>query len=100
MGTEFEKDFDDEVYEDDFYEDNYEGEELIDDDDEGKSSGGGDDGDDDLESDEKRIDVSFACEDCDYRWEDQIIKKKDEVDEIDFSDIVCPMCGSVNITQI
>ncbi|HNR89171.1 MAG TPA: hypothetical protein PKM65_12595 [Spirochaetota bacterium] len=97
MGTEFEKDFDDEVYEDDFYEDGYEGEELVEDDDEGRSA---DDGDDDLDGDDKRIDVSFACEDCDYRWEDQITKKKDEIDDIDFSDIVCPMCGSVNITQI
>ncbi len=49
----------------------------------------GDDGDgDDLE------DNSFVCEDCDYRWEEVT------ADEMDSGSIVCPMCGSVNVTQL
>ena len=39
--------------------------------------------------------VSFVCEDCDYRWEDAY--SEDEVDE---RSLVCPMCGSVNVTQL
>ena len=50
----------------------------------------GDDADGDLE--EEWIEsASFVCEDCNYRW----IEKDDEADVI-----VCPMCGSDNITQI
>jgi DNA-directed RNA polymerase subunit RPC12/RpoP len=36
--------------------------------------------------------VSYVCEDCDYRWDEAA----DE--ENDF--IVCPMCGSDNVTQL
>jgi DNA-directed RNA polymerase subunit RPC12/RpoP len=98
MGTEYEKDFDDEVYEDDFYDDNYNEEELIDedhylDDDEKEVDDWEDDGD-------KKIDVSYACEDCDYRWEDVITRRRDELDLYEESTTACPMCGSTNITQI
>jgi len=37
---------------------------------------------------------SFVCEDCDYRWDEMT---EEEVDE---SSMVCPMCGSVNVTLI
>ncbi len=99
MGTEYEKDFDDEVYEDDFYDDNYNEEELIDedhylDDDEEEEA-------DDWEEDgDKKIDVSYACEDCDYRWEDVITRRKDDLDLYEETTTACPMCGSTNITQI
>lgn len=43
-----------------------------------------DDADEDL--------VSFVCEDCDYRW--------DEASEEENDAIVCPMCGSDNVTQL
>ena len=38
--------------------------------------------------------ASFVCEDCDYRWDEMA---EEEVDE---SSMVCPMCGSVNVTLI
>jgi hypothetical protein len=98
MGLEYEKDFDDEVYEDEFYYDNLDDEELADEehfpeDDEYIE----DDWDDE---DEKKVDLSFACEDCDYRWEDTVIKRKDELDYNEELSTTCPMCGSTNITQI
>jgi len=46
------------------------------------------------------VDVSYACEDCDYRWEDVIIKARELDDDEDERDVVCPMCGSTNITLI
>lgn len=49
------------------------------------------------ESDEVSLDLeetSFVCEDCDYRWEDL------SEEEMDSGMIVCPMCGSVNVTQL
>jgi hypothetical protein len=64
-----------------------------------------DDEDDDEEEDksdddnETRVSISFACEDCDYRWDDVIVGKKDEIEREEF-DMACPMCGSVMITQI
>ena len=100
MGTEYEKDFDDEVYEDGFYEDNFDEEELTDDEDNVLDEADEDDKEDWDEIDEKKIDVSFACEDCDYRWEDVIIKRRDELDGIEDINPACPMCGSINITQI
>ena len=39
--------------------------------------------------------VSFACEDCDYRWE-ATFESEEEADEIQ----ICPMCGTANTTQI
>ena len=38
--------------------------------------------------------ASFVCEDCDYRWEDAT------QEEIDSGMMVCPMCGSTNVTQL
>jgi hypothetical protein len=94
----YEKEYDDEVYEDEYYEEHYNEEELSEEADSGDRDRGGDDH---HWEDEKKIVMSFACEDCDYRWEDQIVKPKDsyEDDEADF-DVICPMCGSINITQI
>jgi hypothetical protein len=101
----YEKDFDDEVYEDGYYEEHYEEEELREegvDDDEVKTPV---DPDDELEAEddwdnEKKVVMSFACEDCDYRWEDTLIKRKDALDVEEDYDPVCPMCGSMNISQI
>ncbi|MDH4261591.1 MAG: hypothetical protein OEV78_00950 [Spirochaetia bacterium] len=39
--------------------------------------------------------MSFACEDCDYRWEISF-ETEEESEEVQF----CPMCGSANTTQI
>jgi len=33
--------------------------------------------------------ITYACEDCDHRWE------PDELDEM-----ICPMCGSANIVEL
>ena len=49
---------------------------------------------------DKKIDVSYACEDCDYRWEDVITRRKDDLDLYEETTTACPMCGSTNITQI
>lgn len=41
--------------------------------------------------------VSYACEDCDYRWEVTFEDEEDEgIDEVQY----CPMCGSANSTPI
>lgn len=121
-----EKDYDDEVYEDDYYEEHYDEEELEDDaelirdddagytnelveeedlieEEEEEAEEGLEDEDEaegSWESD-KRITVSFACEECDYRWDDVIIKKKGNLeDEEEEIDAICPMCGSMNVTLI
>ena len=88
MSSELEKDPNDEVYEDSFYDNE---EELSEDETVSDDDGAGDDG-------ETRIPVSFACDDCDYRWDDVIVKGKDDEDD-DYS-ATCPMCGSMNVTQI
>jgi transcription initiation factor IIE alpha subunit len=49
---------------------------------------------DEEEESEAMEDTSFVCEDCDYRWEELT------AEEIDTGTIVCPMCGSVNVTQL
>jgi hypothetical protein len=51
------------------------------------------------EENETRVHISFACEDCDYRWDDVIVGSKDKIEREEF-DIACPMCGSIAITQI
>jgi len=107
-----EKEFDDEVYEDEFYEENFDEEELVDEE-EGLVKDFDDDDDDDevvheLDDDDewdskatRRIETSYACEDCDYRWENVIVKRKTDIEEeIDDLDIICPMCGSMNISII
>ena len=49
----------------------------------------------DEEADREDLDiVSFVCEDCDYRWEEP------SAEEVDTEVMVCPMCGSVNVTQL
>lgn len=48
---------------------------------------------------ETRVHLSFACDDCDYRWDDIIVGNKDKIEREEF-DLACPMCGSVAITQI
>ena len=54
---------------------------------------------DEEDEDETRVHISFACEDCDYRWDDVIVGNKDKIEREEF-DMACPMCGSVVITQI
>ncbi|MDH5719585.1 MAG: hypothetical protein OEZ13_03095 [Spirochaetia bacterium] len=56
---------------------------------------------DDYEKDEDDTDfeeviVSYACEDCDYRWEVTLDEEEAEYDDIQY----CPMCGTANTTQI
>lgn len=51
------------------------------------------------EKEEKGVDLSFACEDCDYRWDDYIVGEKEDIENEEY-DIVCPMCGSLNVSQI
>jgi predicted RNA-binding Zn-ribbon protein involved in translation (DUF1610 family) len=122
MAIGYERDYEDEVYEDEYYEEHFD-EELIDEeevdeegfeDEEGAEEGATADDDERDEDDvddeedavakrdsERKIEVSYACEDCDYRWEDVIIKRKDVLDDYDDEhDIICPMCGSVNISII
>ena len=114
MGKDLEKDLDDEVYEDEYYEEHFEEEELIGEDEmtdvvERDIEEDGDlDEEDILDDDEdwedkkntRKVEMSYACEDCDYRWEDVIIKKKNRLEDDEEIDVVCPMCGSTNITQI
>lgn len=45
---------------------------------------------------EREIAVSYACEDCDYRWEVYLEEEDDESDDTQY----CPMCGSANTSQI
>lgn len=56
------------------------------------------DGEDDEEGvgGEREIAVSYACEDCDYRWEIYLEEEDDEMDDTQY----CPMCGSANTSQI
>ncbi len=52
--------------------------------------------DDELEDEDDDVEsASFVCEDCDYRWEDTY-----SGEDYDERLIVCPMCGSVNVTQL
>ena len=98
----YEKDYDDEVYEDGYYEEHYEEEELDDDSDSEEEVLEKDQELEDEEWDnEKKVTLSFACEDCDYRWEDVVIKRNDVLVDIDEEvDVACPMCGSMNTSQI
>ena len=109
----FEKEFDDHVYEDDYYSENYD-EELADDDEEDEDEDGYDakskgkkdddedkDEDDDDEDSGRRIHLIFACDDCDYRWDDHVPSFGHNLSEgDDFDDVACPMCGSVNVEQL
>jgi len=51
--------------------------------------------DDDQEEETREVSVSFACEECDYRWE-SMFENEEEADEVQY----CPMCGTANTTQI
>ena len=88
MSSELEKDVNDEVYEDSFYDNE---EELKEEEADADDDGGSDE--------DAHISVSFACEYCDYRWDDVIVKGKEEEDDDEVS-ATCPMCGSMNVTQI
>jgi hypothetical protein len=113
MGSDYhEKDYEDEVYEDDYYEEHYEEEELADESDHIREEGLIEEEEEQPEEgleeeelpeegwdDDKKVTVSYACEECDYRWDDIIIKKKGEIEEEEL-DIICPMCGSMNVTLI
>ena len=95
----FEKDYDDHVYEDDYYEENYEGEELADDEEDDYDEEYDDE--DEGEPESKRVHLIYACEDCDYRWDDYVVGFVGSVEETEsFGDVACPMCGSVNVEQI
>ena len=96
MSNEFERDFDEEAYDEENYEQCFEGEELVDEEEVF------DEEEEDAELDEsykRGVELSFACEDCDYRWDDVIAKDNWGIEDEDF-DVVCPLCGSTNITQI
>ena len=54
-----------------------------------------DDDDDDDDEEFEEYTVSFACEDCDYRWE-ATFESEEEAEEVQ----ICPMCGTSNTTQI
>lgn len=45
--------------------------------------------------------ASYACEECDYRWD--VVAEDDlgygELKDV-ADDIICPMCGSTYVTQI
>ena len=124
MGNDYhEKDYDDEVYEDDYYEKHYDEEELEDDSEvleedrphlavDDNEEDEDEEEEDELEEEEeavgdlewqdpgeKKVTVSYACDECDYRWDDIVIRKKDEIEEEEL-DIICPMCGSMNVTLI
>ncbi len=112
-----EKDYDDEVYEDDYYEEHYEEEELadeselieeegeeriVDEEAEEEVHAEADEGIEEIgfdDDDTKKVTVSYACEECDYRWDDIIIKKKNVIEDEE-PDVICPMCGSMNVTLI
>ena len=51
------------------------------------------DWDEDVEDDEDSEHASFVCEDC-YRWDES------QEEDMDTGMHVCPMCGSVNVTQL
>jgi len=89
----FEKDYDDHVYEDDYYEENYEEEELADEEYDEESD------DEDDEDEGRRVQYIYACEDCDYRWDDYRLSESFGGAE-SFGDVACPMCGSSNVEQI
>ena len=67
-----------------------------DDEDEEERQGGLDDDEEGGVGGEREIAVSYACEDCDYRWEVYLEEEDDELDDTQY----CPMCGSANTSQI
>ncbi len=51
---------------------------------------------DEEDEESSEVYISFACEDCDYRWEILIDEDDEDTDRVQY----CPMCGSANTTQI
>ncbi len=105
MKKEYEKEFDDEVYEDEFYEEELKEEsDLLDDKDPLTVKSSTDDDeeedDDDDDDDDFRVGISYVCDDCDYRWDDFVIQDEEIVEERDDQSLICPMCGSMNVSQI
>ncbi len=49
----------------------------------------------DFEKEEEFDKAVHVCEDCDYRWE-----SKYQEEELESNTIICPMCGSMNLTQL
>ena len=87
------KEYDDQVYEDEYYKDNEE--ELKEDSDDSDSSEKSD------ETPGRKVHLSYVCDDCDYRWEDVVTKVEGNLeDEVDDVDAACPMCGSLSVLQI
>ncbi len=39
--------------------------------------------------------LSYVCEECDYRWDAQ-----ETADEVESEEACCPMCGSMNVSEI
>lgn len=93
MSSELEKDPNDEVYEDSFYDNE---EELAEED--APVAAAATEDESAADEEDSLIPVSFACDDCDYRWDDVIAKSKDDDD--DEISATCPMCGSMNVTQL
>ena len=51
---------------------------------------------DDPDEEEENLETNnFVCEECDYRWEDSYAG-----DDWESQNLVCPMCGSLNLTQL
>ncbi len=92
-----------------FYNDNFNEEELLEGGDDYYDKESEEESEDELDEkeeedeeekdDETRVHLSFACDDCDYRWDDVIVGNKEKIEREEF-DMACPMCGSVAITQI
>lgn len=69
---------------------------AADDEDEDEEHEGFDEDDEEGVGGEREIAISYACEDCDYRWEVYLEEEDDELDDTQY----CPMCGSANTSQI
>lgn len=54
--------------------------------------------DDEFDEDRGFTSASYACEECDYRWD--VMSEADSFGEFDDDEVVCPMCGSTHVTQI
>ncbi len=54
--------------------------------------------DDEFEDEEGSEDetITFVCEDCDYRWKSAV---QMEDDEYVSDELICPMCGSSNVSD-
>lgn len=51
------------------------------------------------ESEDEYLDdevLTYACEDCDHRWEDA----SDEFYDMGPEGLICPMCGSSNVIEL